>query len=271
MDRDLQRIRDTDTKMTRKGRSGVAMKTVCISQARMGSTRLPGKVLLPIHGQPMLFYHLRRLQLAAEVDTVAVATTHLLEDDAIERIAVSLGAPCHRGPIDDVLTRFFECALRHQPDIVVRVTADCPLIDPGLVDFAVRSLKDAPPEIQYMNLNLSHFPRGLDVEVMRFAALAQAFEEAKDPYEREHVTPFLYRNPDRFGWRQLAKDTPAAQYRWCVDEQSDLDLISAMLERLPDGKLDFTWRDCVALMEKDNQLARINAGVAQKPSFRSGG
>lgn len=247
------------------------MKTVCISQARLGSSRLPGKVLLPIHGQPMLFYHLRRLQLAAEVDAVAVATTHLMEDDAIELFAASLGVPCHRGPVEDVLTRFFECAARHDPDIVVRVTADCPLIDPALVDYAVRAMKDAPPEIQYMNLSLSHFPRGVDVEVMRFAALAVAFEEAEDPYEREHVTPFLYRHPDRFGWRQLETDTPAAQYRLCVDEQSDLDLIAELLDRLPDGRLDFSWRDAVRLMEEEPALAEINAGVAQKPSRRTGG
>jgi len=247
------------------------MKTVCISQARLGSSRLPAKVLLPVHGEPMLFYHLRRLQLAAEVDTVAIATTHLMEDDAIELFAASLGVPCHRGPVEDVLTRFFECAVKHDPDIVVRVTADCPLIDPGLVDFAVRSLKDAPAEIQYMNLSLSHFPRGLDVEVMRFAALAQAFAEAEDPYEREHVTPFLYRHPERFGWRQLETDTPAAQYRLCVDEQSDLDLITELLERLPAGGLDFSWRDVVKLMAEDPALAAINAGVAQKPSRRTGG
>lgn len=247
------------------------MKTVCISQARMGSIRLPGKVLRPVHGQPMLFYHLRRLQLAREVDTVAVATTHLMEDDAIELFAASQGVPCHRGPVEDVLTRFFECAARHAPDIVVRVTADCPMIDPTLVDYAVRSLKEAPPEIQYMNLSLSHFPRGLDVEVMRFTALAQAFDEAQDPYEREHVTPFLYRHPERFGWRQLETDRPAAQFRLCVDEQSDLDLIGELLDRLPEGELDFSWREIVRLMEEDPSLAGINAGVAQKPSRRTGG
>ncbi len=237
----------------------------------MGSSRLPGKVLLPIHGQPMLFYHLRRLQQAAEVDAVAVATTHLMEDDAIELFTASLGVPCHRGPVEDVLTRFFECAMRHDPDIVVRVTADCPLIDPSLVDFAVRSLKDAPPEIDYMNLSLSHFPRGLDVEVMRFSALAQAFKEAKDPYAREHVTPFLYGHPERFGWRQLETDTPAAQYRLCVDEQRDLDLIAELLDRLPDGDLDFTWHDIVRLMREDPSLEKINGGVTQKPSQRAGG
>lgn len=247
------------------------MKTVCISQARMGSSRLPGKVLLPIHGHPMLYYHLRRLQLAAEVDVVAVATTHLMEDDAIELFTASLGVPCHRGPVEDVLTRFFECAARHAPDIVVRVTADCPMIDPALVDYAVRSLKDAPPEIQYMNLSLSHFPRGLDVEVMRFSALATAFKEAEDPYEHEHVTPFLYRHPERFGWQQLKTDTPAAQYRWCVDEQSDLDLITELLDRLPADSLDFSWRDLVRLMDEDPALAAINAAVAQKPSRRAGG
>lgn len=247
------------------------MKTVCISQARLGSSRLPGKVLLPINGAPMLLYHLRRLKMASEVDTVAIATTHLMEDDAIELFTASLGVPCHRGPVEDVLTRFFECAIRHAPDIVVRVTADCPLIDPSLVDYAVRSLKEAPPDIQYMNLSLSHFPRGMDVEVMRFTALAQAFDEAEDPYEREHVTPFLYRHPDRFGWRQLDTATPAAQYRLCVDEQSDLDLVGELLNRLPTGKLDFSWRDVIQLLEDDPSLAEINAGVAQKPSRRTGG
>lgn len=237
----------------------------------MGSSRLPGKVLLPVHGQPMLFYHLQRLKLAAEVDTVAIATTHLMEDDAIELFSVSLGVPCHRGPVDDVLTRFFECAVRHDPDIVVRVTADCPMIDPSLIDYAVRSLKEAPPDIHYMNLSLSHFPRGLDVEVMRFPALAQAFDEADDAYEREHVTPYLYRHAVRFGWRQLETDTPAAQYRLCVDEQSDLDLIAELLNRLPEGKIDFSWHDIVRLMEEDPSLADMNAGVAQKPSRRAGG
>lgn len=242
-----------------------APKVVCISQARMASQRLPGKVLRPMQGAPMLHHHVARLQRAARVDLVVVATTKDPVDDVIERFCADRGVLCYRGPDADVLTRFAGCARRHEADVVVRVTADCPLIDPMLVDRAVAALLDAPEPLDYVNLDLSQYPRGVDVEAFRRAALEAADQGAASAFEREHVTPFIYQNPDLFRRIQVPSEHPAV-YRWCVDEPADFELVSRMIGALLPEKPDFTWLDCIALMRDNPGWAAINAHVRQKPA-----
>ena len=176
------------------------MKTVAIIQARMGSTRLPGKVLLDLAGEPMLARVVHRVQRAASLQEVIVATTVQPADDAITQLCAGRGWPCARGSQDDVLDRYYQAATASQADVVVRITSDCPLIEPDVIDQVVGALLAGQPEVDYAS-NVQPprtFPRGLDVEVIRFDALERAWREDVDPAWREHVTPYLYRHPERF-------------------------------------------------------------------------
>lgn len=242
------------------------LRVVCISQARMSSTRLPGKVLMPLCGKPLLHYHISRLLRAQRLDQLVVATTHEPADDPIERFCAASGIACYRGATDDVLGRFAGCARRYRAEVVVRVTADCPLIDPILVDRAVDALLTGEDAPDYVNLDYAHYPRGLDVEVFRRATLEEAERLAGTAYEREHVTPYIYNHPERFRRREIQSEDPA-RYRWCIDEQADFDLVARMLEALLPHNPDFTWRDCIALMRANPDWPAINAHVEQKAAI----
>ncbi|HRJ60542.1 MAG TPA: glycosyltransferase family protein, partial [Azospirillaceae bacterium] len=172
-------------------------KVVCVAQARMTSSRLPGKILMTAAGKPLLQWHLERLQAAKRVDQVALATTSNLSDDPVAELAEKLGVFVFRGSEHDVLGRFAGCAAACGADTVIRVTADCPLIDPALIDDLADAFA-ATPTIDYCSIDVGRFPRGLDAEIFAYSSLAQAASEAQEPFEREHVTPFIYRRPDRF-------------------------------------------------------------------------
>ncbi len=234
-------------------------KTVAIVQARTSSTRLPRKVLLDIAGQPMLAWNLKRLARATRVDEVVVATTTEPDDEAIVALAASLGVRAWRGPLEDVLTRYVGAATMAEATTVVRVTSDCPFIDPELID---QTLATWPrPGVDY--LGLDGYPRGLDHETMTLEALLRADAEATLDYERVHVTPYLYRNPDRFRVEQIGHPSPLSQHRWCVDTPDDLAFVREVARRLGPGDA-FGWRAILALVEADPSLAALNAHVRQK-------
>lgn len=235
-------------------------RVVCITQARMTSTRLPGKVMLPLHGKPMLQWHLERLLAARCVDLVAVATPDMAESAPIVELVEALGVPLTRGPEHDVLARYTACAEAHRAEVVVRVTSDCPLIDPQLVDLVVDRFGQG--DVDYVSLDIGSYPRGLDVEVFSRAALDEAFARAADPAEREHVTPYIYRRPERFRLAKVAGGR-GAEYRLCVDQADDFELVRRLLDAL-DGRPDFGWRDVVALLDAHPDWAALNQGVAQK-------
>lgn len=243
-------------------------RVVCISQARMTSSRLPGKVLRQVAGRPLLAHHLDRLGRARRIDAVVVATTVNAADDPVVALAGSLGVPVFRGDENDVLDRFVRCAEAFDADVVVRVTADCPLIDPALIDAAVARFldgRDQVPAVEYLSIDTSRFPRGFDAEVFSRAALNAAGREATDPVEREHVTPFIYRRGDRFRLGEpLTPGQPVPPYRLCVDEPADLDLIGRVLEALLPGGNGFGWQECCKLLSHRPELADINRGVAQR-------
>ncbi|MEA2756135.1 MAG: spore coat polysaccharide biosynthesis protein SpsF [Aliidongia sp.] len=238
---------------------------IAISQARLNSTRLPAKVLRPILGRPLLWWHLTRLQRATRLDGIIVATTEAPGSDPIAAIAGELGIPVHRGSEHDVLARYAGAADRSGAATIVRVTSDCPLIDPALVDQVIAEYLAHRPKTHYTSLDVESYPRGLDTEVFSRAALDAAMRESDDRFEHEHVTPFIWRRAARFGFRQLGRDEPA-HYRFCVDETDDLALVTKIIEALAPTRPDFGWRDCAALLDADPALAAINAHVMQHPA-----
>ena len=172
-------------------------RVVAIAQARMTSTRLPGKVMMEVLGRPLLDYHMSRLSQAKLIDRAVLATSIEESDDCIATYCRKAGFACFRGSRDDVLERFVACAREHDADIVVRTTCDCPLIDPELVDRALAAFFDQRGEADYLAPAAGAFPRGFDLEVVPRPHLETAHEETSDPYDREHVTPFSHRRPKR--------------------------------------------------------------------------
>jgi glutamate-1-semialdehyde aminotransferase/spore coat polysaccharide biosynthesis protein SpsF (cytidylyltransferase family) len=199
------------------------MTTVAIIQARMGSTRLPGKVLADIAGKPMLARVVERTGQAATVDSVLVATSTNAGDDAIVQYCTARGIPCFRGDEQDVLDRFYQAARSAQADTVVRITADCPLIDPKVIDQVVETLHREQADYA-SNVLRSTFPEGLDAEAFTFAALEQAWTEARKPSEREHVTPYL-RLSGRFKTKNVVSAADLSRHRWTVDQPEDLEFV----------------------------------------------
>lgn len=239
------------------------MSATAIVQARMGSTRLPGKVLSDLAGRPVLAWVIDRLSQATSLSSVVVATTTLPEDDSIVEVCRAWGAPVFRGSQHDVLDRYCQASRMYPSDVVVRVTADCPLIDPSIVDRAVGELL-APPRADYAS-NVADprtFPRGLDVEAFTAAALEEAWRRDNSSW-REHVTPFIYRNPELFNLRAVVSEHDLSMYRWTVDTQADLEAVRALVEVVPDPNAN--WLEYAAAIRRRPHLANINNSVTQKP------
>jgi spore coat polysaccharide biosynthesis protein SpsF len=251
--------------MSDRGQVSLADRPViCISQARMGSTRLPGKVMLPILGRPMLSWHLSRLGRSKQIDRLVVATTVDPRDDAIVELCQALGVAFFRGSESDVLRRYAGAAAAFGAATVVRVTSDCPLIDPQLVDEVIAHYGSRRPKIDYVTLEPEDFPRGLDTEVFSHRALIEAHRDAVDPPEREHVTPHIYRHPEQFRCAKLKGAERLGQHRWCVDEKADYELIRRMIEGLAPTTPNFGWRDCLALLAAHPDWLALNRTVIQK-------
>jgi spore coat polysaccharide biosynthesis protein SpsF len=238
------------------------MKVVAIIQARMGSTRLPGKVMLPIGGKSMLARVVTRVHRAQMIDEVVVATSTKAQDDPIVNECQTLSVPCFRGNEDDVLDRYYQCALQYEANVIVRITADCPMIDPEVIDQAIVTFLSKKADYASNGLQRT-FPRGLDTEVMTIAALKKAWQEAKLNFQRVHVTPYIHRNPKEFRLEPILAGSDTSQYRWTVDTQEDLNLVRTIYARF--GNADtFSWLDAVMLMKMDPNLAKINQHVEQK-------
>ncbi len=238
------------------------MKVVVIIQAHMGSTRLPGKVLEDIGGQSMLARTVRRASRAALADEVVVATTTEPRDEIIVRECAALGVAVFRGSEDDVLDRYYQAARAHSAEAVVRVTSDCPLLDPEVTDQVIRVFLEG--DCDYASSGLVRtYPRGLDTEAFSFAALEAAWREATEAAHRAHVTPYIYLTTGRFRLREVTCEADYSRYRWTVDMPEDLAFVRAVYDRLGrDG--DFSWREVLALVEREPELVTINAHVEQK-------
>lgn len=228
-----------------------------VVQARVSSSRLPGKVLLPIQGKPMLQLHLERLGRLETVDELIVATSDGATDDPLAGLCRQLGVPCFRGSLDDVLDRFYQAAREYRPKHVVRLTGDCPLADPGLIDDIIRYHITGGYDYT-SNTITPTYPDGLDAEVVRFECLETAWREARLPSQREHVTPFIWSQPERFKLANYENDEDLSDLRWTVDESEDFELIRTIYNELYTAKPDFDRGDVLNLVRRKPELRAIN-------------
>lgn len=240
------------------------MRTVAIIQARMGSTRLPGKVLKRLAGDTVLGHVVRRVRQAKRLDDICVATTNLAEDDAIEAESRRLGATCFRGSERDVLGRYHGAAQASGADAIVRVTSDCPLFDGSLLDKMLVVFQSEPGLDYLSNVLVRRFPRGLDAEMFTLAALERAHREATKDHEREHVTPYFYQHPELFKLRSFEGREDLSVHRWTLDTPEDWRFVQAVYAALDTPGNIFTTEDVLKLLKARPELAKLNADVEQK-------
>jgi len=238
------------------------MKVVAIVQARMGSTRLPGKVLKDLAGETMLARVVERLHGTRLINEVLIATTDRPADDAIVAECRKVAVAVSRGDQDDVLDRYFRAAQLKKADVVVRVTSDCPLLDPEITDKTIAAFLEARPDYA-SNVMVRTYPRGLDTEVMSFDALARAWRRASKAYEREHVTPYIYEHSEEFKLLSVTGDLDYSGYRWTVDTPEDMEFVQAIYGRFQ-GHTLFNWRDVLALLDREPEIVNLNQHVSQK-------
>jgi spore coat polysaccharide biosynthesis protein SpsF len=240
------------------------MKLAIVVQARLSSTRLPGKVLLPAAGKPLLEHMLERVRAARQADHVVVATTTDPSDEAIVQLCEQLGVDCYRGHPSDCLDRHLQAALHCGADAVVKIPSDCPLIDPAAIDRVLSVYRAAAGECVYVsNLHPASWPDGNDVEVIALAALREAAAEARDPFEREHTTPFIWSRPERFAAQNVLWETGldySQSVRLVVDWIEDYRVVRALLEALREREQDsFSVQDLLQLLSERPELVRENA------------
>jgi len=240
------------------------MRIVAIIQARTGSSRLPRKVLLDLAGEVMLTRVVNRARRAQALDEVVVATTVQPADKSIVHLCAERGWLFFRGSKEDVLDRYHHAAVTHQADIVVRITSDCPLIEPEIVDRVVHEFLDRQPEVDYACNMLPRrtFPQGLDTEVMRFDVLERAWREDRNPAWREHVTPYIQCHPDLFHTHGIMNEVDYSHMRWTVDAPEDLAFVRRVYEHFCHDR--FSWREVLAVLDEHPEWLEINRHVRQK-------
>jgi spore coat polysaccharide biosynthesis protein SpsF len=241
------------------------MKRIIIIQARMGSTRFPGKVMKSLSGLPVLDHVLFRAKQIEGINEIIVATTNLKKDDLIEKETVKMGIKCFRGSEGDVLERYYRTARENRGDVIVRISSDCPLIDPKLSTKIIKFFLDNDYDM-VSNCGISSFertyPRGLDTEVFSFSVLEEAYYNASKGYQREHVTPYIYENNKNIYYYK--NNTDLSFYRWTLDTGDDFKLIEKVYSHLYKGKHDFYMADIISLFNKRPEYLRINSNVRQK-------
>ena len=240
------------------------MKPTAIVQARMGSTRLPGKAFLDICGEPMLARVMARCQRAKTLNRVVVATTTEPADDVLCDLCAARGWPYYRGSQDDVLDRYYRAAQEHHAEAVVRITSDCPVIDPDVIDLTVNEFLRLQPDCDYVSNGEPPrpFPRGLDVEVLHFHVLEQAWREAREAAFREHVTLYIYRHPEKFRVVSFPADRDYYDQRWTVDTPEDRALVVKLFGHF--GHDRFGWREILAVLQLHPEWVEINRHIRQK-------
>lgn len=241
------------------------MRIEAFIQARMGSTRLPGKVLKKILGKPLLEFLVERLLDSHEIDDIVVLTSCKTEDDFIVAFCQEKNIHYFRGSEEDVLDRYYQAALQRKVDGIVRITADCPLIDPEVIDQLIHAFRNEYPQVDYLSNTLERtFPRGLDAEVFSVKALEYAFKHARYSEEREHVTLYLYRHPELFHLKNIAHIPSLGEYRWTVDTLEDFALVRLILEELYPIQPKFRLKDVLSLLSKYPEWNKLNAHIEQK-------
>lgn len=241
------------------------MRIGAIIQARMGSTRLSGKVMKDLEGKTVLEHVIDRVRQSKMIDEIIIATTTHDRDDVIETEALRCGVEVFRGSEDDVLARYFYAAKENNLDIVVRITSDCPLIDPFVIDEIINFYLENKFDLVTnagSDLLQRTYPRGLDVEVFSFEILEKAHQNADKSYQREHVTPYIYENSTSIYYYKNLQDY--SNHRWTLDTEEDFELISEIYRCLYHGSHDFYLNDIVNIFDTNPELFSINAHIEQK-------
>lgn len=243
-----------------------AHSIVTVIQARTGSTRLPNKVMRPLAGKPLLTRMVERVAAAELAGTVVVATTIDPTDDPIADLCRSEGFNCYRGDPDDLLDRHYRAGLQHGAGTIIKIPSDCPLIDPAIIDRAIRYYLDHPGTYDFVsNLHPATYPDGNDVEIMTAAALEIAWREARRPLEREHTTPFLWENPGRFRIGNVEWETGldySMTHRWTIDYEEDYQFISSIYDALYPANPAFGLTDILMFLTDNPQVATLNQHLA---------
>jgi spore coat polysaccharide biosynthesis protein SpsF len=249
--------------MKKKERS-VNMNVVAIIQSRMGSSRFPGKVMMEIAGRPMLFRVVERVRKASMVNLVTIATSIKSVDDPIFSYCEEEGIPCFRGSEEDVLDRFYRAAKHFQADVVVRLTSDCPLHDPVIIDLTVETLLEGDVDFVSGGMKTT-YPDGLDAAAFRIDVLESTWREAKLKSEREHVTPYIYHHPEIFRMKTIHHTEDLSYLRWTVDEPQDLEFVRAVYAHFGDEA--FGMKEVLDLLRRHPELNRINAGITRNEGY----
>ena len=242
------------------------LKITTIIQARMGSSRLPKKVLSDIEGQSMLWHLVNRLKNSKFSPEIIIATTISDSDKEILKLAKDLGVKSNAGSIDDVLDRFYQTALKYKPDIIVRITADCPLMDPLIFDRVIQFFLDGDYDYATNTLPPT-FPDGLDVEVFTFEILKKTWKEAKLASEREHVTPYIRKHPELFKLGNIVNIPDLKEMRWTVDEKEDLEFVRCIYKNLYPKKKIFLMDDILKLLKIQPELMKINSQFERNEGY----
>jgi spore coat polysaccharide biosynthesis protein SpsF len=239
---------------------------IAVLQARFSSSRLLGKVLKPILGKPMLELQIERVKKARLIDRLVIATSTSIEDEQISQLCQEIDVVCYRGSLDDVLARVYQAAKPYNPDYLVRLTGDCPLCDPELIDRVIQFHLDGNYDYS-SNTLLPTYPDGLDVEICRFECLKSAHREATLPSQREHVTPFIHQQPKRFKLGSYKQDRDLSSLRWTVDEIADFELITQIYTDLYPHNPNFDMSDILDWLERNPQWQFHNQQYARNEGF----
>jgi spore coat polysaccharide biosynthesis protein SpsF len=243
-------------------------RTIIIVQARMGSTRFPGKILKKIMGRPLLEYQIERLKQIKVVDDVVIATTTNKIDDPLVELCVKLNCSFFRSSEDDVLLRYFETAVEFNAKVIVRINGDCPLIDSNVVATVIGYFNINFKKYDYVsNILEPSYPIGLHAEVFSMDVLKKANDNATDPIEREHVTPYIYRNPNLFRLGSVALKDDLSHYRWTVDYPEDFDLVKKIIEGIYPTQANFDMFDIINYLKSNPRLMQINNRIHKKQTL----
>ncbi len=234
------------------------VNVLAVIQARMGSTRLPGKVLKTIAGKTMIERIFDRLKACNEVDTIALATSTNKENDALAEHATHIGLATYRGNENDLISRHGEALRKFKGDALIRITADCPLVDPLIVDEMVKLFRKSPDFDLVTNIFPRSFPKGLDIEIISSEAFAKLDKDVTDPYYRELLTYYIMEHPQTFRIMNFPYEKDLSLLRWTVDYQEDLEFVEKIYDTLLKEKPIFTMQDVLTLLEEHPELSKIN-------------
>lgn len=244
------------------------MKVNAIIQARCGSTRFPNKVFADINGRPLIWHVANHLTFSKRVDDIVIATTTNAKDDAIVEWCKDNKVNCFRGSEDDVLNRYYSASLAFPSDVVVRITADDPFKEPAVIDSVIAKLLDEGYDVVTNNLPPS-FPEGMDCEAFLFKVLEEAENTAKDKFEREHVTQFFYRNPNRFKIGNVTNCEDLSNYRWTIDKEADLEMVKAIYTHRNHSNSGILLMDeIIEILQANPEIVQINSAVERSAMYK---